>query len=375
MRILIYISVILILIQKSTSEAVSRPSPPVNVSIQCDNYGVEVHWEYPDLSQDVHFLVEVGMSVNHNERKYIDTTRNLSLNISSMLFNSAYNYYFVTVTAVRGGNHSDPRKSVIFSFSELAPGDKKCYLDFPEVELSPKDGKLHVQFINPLHLYRNTPALRNLTDNLKYTVETEEDQTDSTCEMETKTCEASIGFSELREVYCINLSGQIGDRRLNPRRRSCFKGDIRNYPSFTVYLYPVLAVVFTLLIITGIIMLLVKKCYSEIKKKSRAAFPDFLVFKPKQTHLCEPLKLYPEAVASDLRIEPKEQTTLIEMSSDESSSSGDKDVGSCDLDNVSPYGDNDLDEADPGDSTIGYDCPHALRLEMSPGDIVKGYGH
>ncbi|XDV15757.1 hypothetical protein PO909_015766, partial [Leuciscus waleckii] len=59
MRIRIYFSVILILIQKSTSEAVSRPSPPVNVSIQCDNYGVEVRWEYPDLSQDVHFFVEV----------------------------------------------------------------------------------------------------------------------------------------------------------------------------------------------------------------------------------------------------------------------------------------------------------------------------
>lgn len=39
--------------------AVSRPSPPVNVSIQCDSYGVEVRWEYPDLSQDVHFFVEV----------------------------------------------------------------------------------------------------------------------------------------------------------------------------------------------------------------------------------------------------------------------------------------------------------------------------
>lgn len=45
--------------------AVSRPSPPVNVSIQCDNYGVEVRWEYPDLSPDVHFFVEVQ---DRNER-------------------------------------------------------------------------------------------------------------------------------------------------------------------------------------------------------------------------------------------------------------------------------------------------------------------
>ncbi|XP_056090320.1 interferon gamma receptor 1 [Rhinichthys klamathensis goyatoka] len=376
MRIRIYISVsvILILIQKSTSEAVSRPSPPVNLSIQCDNYGVEVRWEYPDLSQDVHFLVEVGESVNPNERKY-DTTRNLSLNISSMLFNSAYNVYFVSVTAVRGGKSSDPCVSDdSFSFNKLATSKLKCYLDFPEVELSPNDGKLHIQFVNPLHLYRNTPALRNLTDDLKYTVETEEGWTESTCEMKTKRCEVSIGFSELKEVYCVNLTGQIGDRQLNLRRGSCFEGDIRFYPPFTVYLYPVLGVVLSLLFTTGIIMLLVKKCYSEIKKKSMAAFPNFLVFKPTQTHLCEPLKLNPEAVASELHIEPKEQTTLIEMCGDEEASSGDEDVGGRDLDNASPYGDNDLDEADAGDTSSGYDCPHELRLEMSPGDMVKAYG-
>ncbi len=48
------------------------------------------------------------------------------------------------------------------------------YLDFPEVELSSKDGKLNVQFTNPLQLYRNSPALRGLTDNLEYCIETEE---------------------------------------------------------------------------------------------------------------------------------------------------------------------------------------------------------
>lgn len=48
------------------------------------------------------------------------------------------------------------------------------YLDFPEVKLSPKDGKLHVQFSNPLQLYRNSPALCGLTDDLEYCIETEQ---------------------------------------------------------------------------------------------------------------------------------------------------------------------------------------------------------
>lgn len=42
--------------------AVSRPPPPANVTIQCDNYGVEARWEYPDQSRDVHFFVEVTYS-------------------------------------------------------------------------------------------------------------------------------------------------------------------------------------------------------------------------------------------------------------------------------------------------------------------------
>ncbi len=38
--------------------AVSLPSP-ANVSIQCDSYGVEVRWEYPDFYKNVSFQVMV----------------------------------------------------------------------------------------------------------------------------------------------------------------------------------------------------------------------------------------------------------------------------------------------------------------------------
>ncbi len=43
--------------------AVSLPSP-ANVSIQCDSYGVEVRWKYPDLDQDVSFQVMVKDDFN-----------------------------------------------------------------------------------------------------------------------------------------------------------------------------------------------------------------------------------------------------------------------------------------------------------------------
>ncbi|ROL52046.1 hypothetical protein DPX16_23538 [Anabarilius grahami] len=341
--------------------AVSRPPPPANVSIQCDNYGVEARWEYPDQSRDVHFFVEV---THFNGRKN-ETTQNRNLNISSMLFNSAHSTYFVTVRAVRGGQESDSCESAIFSFNENAGNaDIKCYLDFPEVELSPKDGKLHVQFINPPHLYRNTPALRDLDYDLIYYIETEESENEFTCGMKNETCESSVEFSEHRGVYCVNLTGKFGQRPLNPRRK-CFEGDIRIYPSFTVYLYPVLGVALTLIFITGIIMLLAKKFNSEIKKNAITAFPKFLVFNPAPAGQCKVLKVETEIMDSKVKIEPvgdpHEQTTLIEMNSDEEQPSGDGDVGRGDLDNESAYGPNMLDEDDedePGSLSNGYDSPH-----------------
>lgn len=48
-------------------------------------------------------------------------------------------------------------------------------------------------------------------------------------------------------------------------------------PSFTVYLYPGLGVVLTLLFITAGIILLAKKCNSKMKKKVPSMFPHFFV--------------------------------------------------------------------------------------------------
>lgn len=62
------------------------------------------------------------------------TTQNLSLNISSMLFNPEFNRYFVTVRAVRGGQESDLCESAIFSFNTNADSKIKCMFSLYLVE-------------------------------------------------------------------------------------------------------------------------------------------------------------------------------------------------------------------------------------------------
>uniref|UniRef100_A0A8C1ZHL0 Interferon gamma receptor 1 n=1 Tax=Cyprinus carpio TaxID=7962 RepID=A0A8C1ZHL0_CYPCA len=372
MRTQIYITLtVWILIKKSASEVVSLPSP-VNVSVQCGSYGVKARWEYPDLDQDVYFQVKVK---DESSERSSNLIQNRQLNISSMLFNAAHNRYCVSVTAMRGGEKSDSTNSVIFSYNTFATADIKCYLDFPEVKLSPKDGKLHVQFTNPLLLYRNSPALRNLTDNLEYCIKKDEGKKEvcETCEMKQNTsCETSVVFSSVSEhrgKYCINLTGKIGQRYFNPTR-SCFIGDIRSYPSFTVYLYPGLGVVLTLLFITAGIILLAKKCNSKMKKKVPSMFPHFFDFGDTQSHPPKTLYVVPDYVESHLQIEDnKEQTSLISLSDN-------KELESSDSEDKNSYGPNDLVEDEQSDLSDFYDCPHAPRQkqEMSPGDLVDGYG-
>ncbi|XP_052401301.1 interferon gamma receptor 1 [Carassius gibelio] len=373
MRTQIYISVtvLILFLKKSDLEAVRVPSPE-SVSVQCDSYGVEARWKYPEVHQDVYFQVKVKDEFTERDS---NRTKNLHLNISSMLFRPAYNRYCVTVTAVRGGEKSDPSDFFIFSFNEKAAAYIKCYLDFPEVELSPKDGRLHVQFTNPLHLYRNSPALRDLSDHLEYCIETDQGKNKvcETCQMkQNASCETSLVFSEHRGEYCFSLTGNIGQSIFNPRS-SCFTGDIRRYTPFTVYLYPVLGVTLTLLFISGIIILLEKKCNSEMKKKVPSMFPHFFDFGETQSHLPKTLCVVADKVEPHLQIElvedPEEQTSLVPLSDN-------KDLERVYSEDKNSYGPNDLVEDEQSDLSDFYDCPHApkQKREMSPGDTVDSYG-
>ncbi|XP_051559913.1 interferon gamma receptor 1-like [Myxocyprinus asiaticus] len=379
----------LILIYTAATEAQSPLPPPTNVSIQCDNYGVEVHWQYPPFNKDVLFQVVIKPDIWMRVENH--TTSNLSLNISSMLGNPEFNSYFVTVTATSGLNKSKEAKSDRFSFNKYATSKITCQLDFPEVKLYPNDGKLHLQFSNPLHLYKNSPALRNVTDSLQYDVKTEEEENTFSCGLELKICETSIEFAEERKKYCVNLTGLIGQRELRPISE-CYEGDIKSY----LFLFSVLGVVLMLLFIAGLLLLLAKELNKKITMKAASAFPKFLV-KPTQTNLCKPLKLEAENVVREVQIVPLTYTgdptehaaLLIEISNQDQSSdwpnssvSSDhncKNVRGSELEDVSSSGFNDLVKPESkmvstSDLSAGYDCPHVTRQEMSPDDMVEVYG-
>ncbi|MCJ8748122.1 hypothetical protein PDJAM_G00161400 [Pangasius djambal] len=144
---------------------------PFDVSVKCDSYGVVVEWMAAGLSAQAEFLLQLKSDFGKNISV---STKYPRYNISDLLLDTAYNQYFVKVKARDGEHESEFAEPQIFSFNFLKEVNITCGLEFPTVNLFPRDGKLFVEFINPLHLYRDTPALRNLqnTDTLKYTVTT-----------------------------------------------------------------------------------------------------------------------------------------------------------------------------------------------------------
>ncbi|TRY86194.1 hypothetical protein DNTS_030235 [Danionella cerebrum] len=322
-------------------------STPTNVSIDCDNYGVVVRWLHPDPSPQVRFHGAIKAASEY--RKSFKTADRWH-NISDLLFQSSYNRYVVFVKAVANGTESPLANSETFTFNSFASATIKCFLDFPEVHLFLEDEELRIEFTNPLHLYRETPALRNLTNetlNYSFQLEGQPPSKGPVCENWVKDCSAGVKLSNHTGRYCISLEGNIGQRPLKPRR-SCYTGDIRKYPPITVYLYPLLGVAATL-----------------------------LKFKPLQQS--SPLMLEPEDPVYEMllvprELEPKETITYLEKMEDEERTTADKDQRSNVSEMTSTSEETELEDESSGDLGDGYNCEKWPKMEMSPGDLVDAYG-
>ncbi|KAM9454193.1 interferon gamma receptor 1 isoform 2-T2 [Clarias gariepinus] len=269
----------------------------------------------------------------------------------------------------------------------LNPGD----LEFPTVTLFPRDGNLFVKFVNPLHLYRDTPALRNLldTDKLKYTLISGKISKTATCSVEERECESSVSFPEEQEKYCITPSGWIRQTRVQETGPYCYSGTLNPGPPVISIVISVLVVFLLFLLLSLATVFLVIFLSKKIKKENLSMFPQFLEDISTHTPLITPNS---EPVAKNPRVEPtgeipsnkpcdlQESTTQLETSAnsgDLSDRSENEDMyegsGSTEVTSVSPYNQYGYRDNLSSSECLVYDRGHML-LEMSPGDLVKNYG-
>ncbi|TSK18026.1 hypothetical protein Baya_1406 [Bagarius yarrelli] len=259
---------------------------PSKVTVKCDSYGVVVEWMAAGLSQEAEFELEIKPNFGQ-----IISVRNkyLRYNISELLKDPSYNVYVVKVKVRDGKNESEFLESEAFSYNFLMRANVTCDLEFPPVTLFPRDGNLFVQFVNPLHLYRNTPALRDLTksDTLQYSLNDD------------KARNQEHPSTSLFLLYTLEFCCSL------------------HFGSFTAL--PVTTYLIPLLLASGLFVtlalasvFLVKKVKKIIQKKNLSKLPRCLN-KMSFTPLITPLKPEQELVGVNPRVEPDVTLTLDTM--------------------------------------------------------------
>ncbi|XP_031158575.1 interferon gamma receptor 1 isoform X2 [Sander lucioperca] len=146
------LSTVLVLLL-SRAAATAYVPPPTNVTLSCLNLHVAVTWDYSEHGPQTRFIVQIEGSEG---KPYQNETTDHRYNLSDYIWASEKRYmdlHYVTVTAVEGGNQSEPVTSETLSFNDLKTVKIKCELDFPPVDVYEKDSGATVSFRNPLHYY------------------------------------------------------------------------------------------------------------------------------------------------------------------------------------------------------------------------------
>ncbi|XP_070776002.1 interferon gamma receptor 1 [Enoplosus armatus] len=127
--------------------------PPSNVTVSCQNVRVTVSWEYSKRQPQTSFRVQMRGSAGDYDLK---ETSDHQYDLSHLVWAPGVRYLdflYATVTAIQGGDQSEPVESKTFSFNALKTVDIKCSLNFPSVDLNVADSGATVSFRNPLHDY------------------------------------------------------------------------------------------------------------------------------------------------------------------------------------------------------------------------------
>ncbi|KAG7316008.1 hypothetical protein KOW79_020874 [Hemibagrus wyckioides] len=355
---------------------------PSDVSVKCDSNGAVVEWTAAGLSEQADFELEIKTNFGKNITVH---TKSRHLDLSSLLDDPGYNFYVVKVKARDGKQESEFAVSPTFSFNALMRANITCSLEFPEVTVFPQDGQLFVQFANPLHLYRDTLALRGLlkSDTLEYVLYRDEIPEEVTCVHESKMCESNISFPENQEKYCVTLVGFIRQTPLRRTEPYCHYGQLYPVPPLSTYLVPLLVSFAVFVTLALVSVFLVKRMKKNLKEDIHSMFPEFLKSK---TPLIEFLSVVPDPVSPEVNLvdkDPPHMTLDIQESTtpsetthssqcteeeddDELTNSGSSES----MDSLCKYG--KAEDLSGSNLSSGYDRPHAL-LEMSPGDMVQNY--
>ncbi|XP_068606831.1 interferon gamma receptor 1 [Brachionichthys hirsutus] len=181
--------------------------PPTNLSVSCANVQVIVSWEYGNQQTQTSFNVTVKGVVGKSVWRTTDQHHDLTPFIWTAEEYYMDNFY-VTVTAIQGGDQSEPVTSKTFTFNNVKTTDIICKLDVPPAALDAKESGATVHFRNPFHYYEELRRTwKPDTASMRFTVSTDDVAEDFDCSVKEENCKHDMTF--LPE--CITLSGMLSD--------------------------------------------------------------------------------------------------------------------------------------------------------------------
>uniref|UniRef100_A0A3Q3KTR0 Interferon gamma receptor 1 n=1 Tax=Mastacembelus armatus TaxID=205130 RepID=A0A3Q3KTR0_9TELE len=199
------ISVLLLI--GGVSAVIAAVPPPEKVDVTCQNLKTTVSWDYSEDQPQTSFTVALGGSGRHFETNTTDHQYDLS----HFIWGSEQQYmdlHYVTVTAIQGGNRSEPVESKTFSFNTLKTVNVKCELDFPPANLTVQESVATVTFQNPLHVYKELKeAVRDDSASIKFRV-SPGGESDQTCSLTQKVCRYDVQLPEDGGM-CVKLEGRL----------------------------------------------------------------------------------------------------------------------------------------------------------------------
>ncbi|KAG7493000.1 hypothetical protein MATL_G00020680 [Megalops atlanticus] len=374
---------------------------PFNVTVTCHNFETIVYWKYSEVSQFPLFKVELIKDVFNEESEMKNTTLPY-VNISSSI--RILERYYVKVTAVNGSEKSETAESPTFSFDNSVPVSILCFLDFPDVNLSVKGGLMTVTFTHPFHVYRNTPALEQLSPSkvFRYKVLLNGAMSETLCECAEiqRDCSITIPVPE-KKLHCVNLTGTLRNTVVRTSKEICQQEEPQSgMPYFAIPLALALAAS------VGIMCLVIVFVKKTTSTSSRLKFL-FSSLHPQQTMMPQVLDMQISStpllqVLKDTSLEEiptviallqggscfrigQEACTGLHMEERGSGQGPAQPTSLREPCRDQPSGrelENKKQGEDSGDSQLcvigssGYDRPQILlEVELFPADLVEGYRH
>ncbi|CAJ1067131.1 interferon gamma receptor 1-like precursor [Xyrichtys novacula] len=378
--------------------AKSHVEPPTNLTLHCRNLQNILKWAYDNPPPGLKYKVVIRCNSGDPHTRWVDPP---ALQADLSFLSETDLEYYVTVTAVLGGNQSAPSKGIEFSYFQDALIGQKCVVDLPSVDvIAQKDDTIRLSFEHPWLFHKTNqanhlksesrkrrshdPQVTKDLPEFKYEVVilNQKEQPHSFSCVES-VCEEELYVDAAQEKHCLKITGEMEKMSVEATQDYCASPLEKTQTDYYIYI-----IVASLLLVAALIFI----GFMVYKKKTAASssFPQTMnipgtrkqwtlgvdqeqvlvpVMEPQSPDLLLP--------TTDVITDVTEITPALDSEQDcrmrIGVSAEDEDEEAPNVDNVEYVQGRNLDESETPDTFPSAYERRPVFVEMGSGEIMQGY--